>query len=123
MQQLTQRGRRAYFAGAAAEMQVAAEYERQGYQICETRWRGPGGEVDLIVRKAEEVTFVEVKQARTHAAAAERINARQQARILSAAASYHDQKLENRLIDMRFDAALVDGGGVIHILENAFGEC
>ena len=57
------RGQIAHHSGEAAEQQVARHYERLGYEILSQRWRGAGGEIDLIVRNPETVVFVEVKKA------------------------------------------------------------
>lgn len=115
------RGRAAYHAGAAAEQQVARDYERRGFTIVHTRWRGPGGEVDLIARNREGVVFVEVKQSRTLARAAERLSRAQMERICANAAKYLENEPMGQLTNVRFDVGLVDRAGAVHIIENAFG--
>jgi len=42
------RGRRAWLSGVSAERTVAQVYDRRGADLLETRWRGQGGEIDLI---------------------------------------------------------------------------
>lgn len=42
-------GRVNYFAGLAAEEQVAAHYQCLGYELEACRWRGRYGEIDLIM--------------------------------------------------------------------------
>ena len=54
-------GKTAYLAGLSAEDQVARLYETHGYHLRARRWRGRGGEIDLIFEKSGEITFVEVK--------------------------------------------------------------
>ena len=103
----------AYHAGLAAEDQVARMYDRSGRPICARRWRGAGGEIDLIARDGDEVIFIEVKKSRTHALAAEHLTPRQMARIYASASEFLAG-------DVRFDVALVDATGEIEILENAF---
>ena len=44
------RGVTSYHAGVAAEEAVARQYERAGLHIAARRWRGKGGEIDLIAR-------------------------------------------------------------------------
>lgn len=114
-------GQQAYFAGLAAEEAVLRHYEGVGFVALEKRWRGAGGEVDLILQKGRQLVFVEVKQSKTHAEAAGYLNHRQQARIYSASEAFLAQSGDLQNCDMRFDAALVDGQGQIEILENAFG--
>jgi putative endonuclease len=113
-------GRRSYYAGLAAEDQVARIYDRSGRPVIARRWRGPGGEIDLIARNGAEVIFIEVKQARSHAIAAERVTARQMARIYASAACFLGGEPAGQNTSVRFDVALVDGTGRIEVLENAF---
>ncbi|MBI6628679.1 YraN family protein [Pontibaca salina] len=116
------RGQAAYHAGLAAENSVASNYEGRGYALLDRRWRGGGGEIDLIARDGEELVFIEVKKSRSFAAAAERLGARQMQRICLSAQAYLDERGFGQLTNMRFDVALVDGGGAMRIVENAFGE-
>ncbi|WP_170414907.1 YraN family protein [Ruegeria atlantica] len=110
-----------YHAGQAAEQQVAAEYERRGFSIAHRRWRGAGGEIDLIARHADGVIFVEVKKSSSFHVAASRINRRQMDRICASAAQFLEAEPSGQLTNVRFDAALVDASGAVQIIENAFG--
>lgn len=114
------RGARAWQAGAAAEGSVERLYERGGRQIVARRWRGQGGEIDLVARDGAEIIFIEVKQSATHVQAAEHLGPRQMARIYMAASEYLAREPLGQLTPARFDVALVDGQGRIEILENAF---
>lgn len=107
--------------GAAAEGAVARHYEHAGHAIAERRWRGAGGEIDLIARDAEGLVFIEVKKARSFAAAAERVSARQMARIAASASEYLAGEPAGQNTPVRFDVALVDRAGAVEIIENAFG--
>ena len=113
-------GARSYHAGLAAETQVAQLYDRSGRRVAARRWRGLSGEIDLIVRDGAEVIFIEVKQSRTHAQAAEHLTERQMRRICGAAEEFLGGEPAGSLTPSRFDVALVDGMGRIEILENAF---
>jgi putative endonuclease len=104
----------------AAESAVARHYARTGRPVAATRWRGEGGEIDLIARDGAEVIFIEVKQAQTHAWAAERVTARQMQRIMAAASEFLAGEPLGQGTAMRFDVALVDGRGEVAIVENAF---
>jgi putative endonuclease len=116
------RGQRAYLAGDAAEDQVARHYEDRGYSIAERRWRGGGGEIDLIFRTGAALVFVEVKHSKTRARAAVRITPAQMHRIYASAGQYLENEPAGQLTESRFDVALVDGSGQIEIIENAFGQ-
>ncbi len=111
-------GLRSYHAGLAAEDQVAALYQRSGSKLVARRWRGASGEIDLIMREGDQIVFVEVKQSRTHALAAEHLGARQIARIYAAAAEFVAGEPLGQLTDVRLDAALVDATGQIELLHN-----
>ena len=113
------RGRRASSTGAAAEDAVAAHYARAGMTVADRRWRSASGEIDLVIRAGDALVFVEVKQGRDFARAAERLGPRQIARILSAAGRYLAEHGLDQSTEMRFDVALVDGTGRIEIRENA----
>ena len=114
------RGQVNYLSGLAAEEAVERDYLQRGCQLLEKRWRGPGGEIDLIFRQGDTIVFVEVKAAATHDIAADRIQPRQAARIAASAEAYLDRLPQGSLTDMRIDVALVDGRGHLSVLENAF---
>ncbi|WP_281995202.1 YraN family protein [Ruegeria faecimaris] len=111
-----------YHAGQAAEQQVAADYERRGYSIAHRRWRGAGGEIDLIVRNGDGLVFVEVKKSTSFEMAAARIKRRQMDRICASAAQFLEGEPNGQLTNVRFDAALVDAFGAVQIIENAFDQ-
>ncbi len=116
------RGSVSYHAGQAAEQTVAADYERRGYAIADRRWRGAGGEIDLIARNGDGVVFVEVKKSKSFDSAAARISPRQIERICASAAQFLEGEPRGQLTNVRFDAALVDASGAVQIIENAFGQ-
>jgi putative endonuclease len=108
-----------YHAGLSAEDQVARDYQRRGYPVAAHRWRGKGGEIDLVAHDGDGFVFVEVKKSRSHARAAERLSLRQIARLYDAASEFLAQCPRGLNTLARFDVALVDGQGRIEILENA----
>ncbi|SLN49861.1 YraN family protein [Ruegeria meonggei] len=111
-----------YHAGQAAEHQVASEYERRGYIIVHRRWRGVGGEIDLIARNDEGLVFIEVKKSTSFEKAAARINRRQMDRICASAGQFLENEPNGQLTNVRFDAALVDASCAVQIIENAFDQ-
>ncbi len=115
------RGRRNHLSGLAAEDAIARDYQRRGYGLVAQRWRGPGGEIDLILRKGEEVVFVEVKQSRSLDQASHPITPRQMARTCLSAEAFLSGEPAGTLTPARFDAAFADGTGRFCIIENAFG--
>lgn len=116
----SRRGAISSVAGQMGEDSVIRHYCTAGYQFLASRWRGCGGEIDLIFRLEQTVIFVEVKTSSSHAAAAERLSDRQIRRIFSAASEYIGNLPDGQSTDMRFDAALVDSIGRIDVIEAAF---
>lgn len=113
-------GAASFHAGLAAEEQVAQWYVRRGAQMLHHRWRGQGGEIDLILQEGATVVCVEVKKSRDFRRALERIQPRQVARVMAAAEEFLVTQPKGLLTDLRFDVALVDGCGDIQVIENAF---
>ena len=110
----------AYHAGLSAEKSVACKYARCGFEIVAERFKSPEGEIDVIARHNDKLYFVEVKQSKTFARAADALGARKMKHIQNASLCYlqkMDLPLETK---MRFDVALVDGQGFIKVIPNAF---
>ena len=112
-------GSRSYHAGLAAEAQVARRYTDGGATVLAERWRGAGGEIDLIVEEDGVIVFVEVKKSSDHDIAALRLGADQILRLQTAAAEFLESRPKGALTDCRFDVALLDEAGRIEILRNA----
>lgn len=110
----------AYHSGLVAEGAVAARYLAAGRSIAAQRWRGSGGEIDLIARDGAGLIFIEVKKSRSFAQAAARVSRRQMERIYASASEFLAGEPRGQDTDVRFDVALVDQTGQIEILENAF---
>lgn len=116
-------GAESYWAGRSAEAQIARHYAAQGLAVVAERWRGKRGEIDLILREPEAAgggyVFVEVKKSRDLARAAERLTARQIARLQGAGEEFLASQPGGMAAPARFDVALVDGQGQVQIIENA----
>ena len=115
------RGAMAYHACLSAEDLIGADYERRGFPIAARRWRGKGGEIDLIAEDGAGLVFVEVKQSRDFDQAAEHVSHHQMKRLYASAEEYLGQMPNGSLTDVRFDVALVNGRGEVRVIENAFG--
>ena len=107
-----------YLTGQAAEEVVSRLYCRRGFSEVHRRWRGPGGEIDLILSNGDLTIFVEVKKARNFARAAERLSPRQLSRIEASAADFLSRQPDGELTEARIDVALVNEQGVVEVLEN-----
>ncbi|WP_138465063.1 YraN family protein [Poseidonocella sp. HB161398] len=111
-------GATGYHAGLAAEDCVARHYEASGHRLRARRWRGRGGEIDLILEDAAGLVFVEVKKSRNFEQALARFTDRQMRRICEAACEYVAGEPAQMDTPMRFDLALVDGHGQTQVVEN-----
>lgn len=112
-------GQVSYLAGLAAEDQVARLYGAQGHDVSARRWRGSGGELDLVLKDGDGFIFVEVKKSTTHARAANRVLPRQIQRLFAAASEFLATRPRGLNTPSRFDVALVDRFGRVEILANA----
>ncbi len=110
-----------YRAGLAAEGIAERYYHALGFETRNQRWRGAGGEIDLIMQRGPLTVFIEVKKAKCFATAAARISPLQMSRIAQSAEAYSGCLPNGSLSEMRIDVALVDATGQIEVVENAFG--
>ena len=118
-QDRTTRGELAYAQGHAAEQSVEKYYLARGATTLERRWRGSGGEIDLIFRQGDVVVCVEVKSSSNFEAAAASLSERQVHRLLLAAEEFCGTLPKGSLTPLRFDVALVDRRGSVRVLEAA----
>lgn len=105
--------------GKAAEDRALRGYLDRGHRLVARRWRGPAGEIDLVMEKDGEVIFVEVKCSSTHARAAQALTRRQIGRLLRSAEHCIGTFPAGSATPMRFDVALIDGQGRLDVIVNA----
>jgi len=114
-------GKTSYLAGLAAEGSVERFYEQTGRPVLARRWRGQGGEIDLIARDKDGIIFIEVKKSRSFDQAASHLTPAQSRRIYATGSEYLANEPLGQDTPVRFDVALVDGMGQINVIENAIG--
>lgn len=108
-----------YHAGLSAEKAVAGKYAQCGFDIVAERFKTREGEIDLIAAHGDKLYFVEVKQSKTFARAADALRPAQIKRIQNASLTYLQKTGRALETDMRFDVALVDAQGFIKVIPNA----
>lgn len=90
-------------AGRRAET-VAVLYLRcQGYRILHRRFKGPGGEIDLIAQRGQSLVFIEVKYRADLCTALSSVTPRQQRRIEQAARAFCASRSHYAGCSLRFD--------------------
>ena len=74
--------------GRRGERAAARHLRRRGWTVVATRWRGAGGEIDLVAARGGVVALCEVKARSDPAALAEPVTAAQRVRIRRAAEAF-----------------------------------
>lgn len=110
--------------GKKGERMASRFLKKRGYEILETNYRSPFGEIDIIARYGKTIVFVEVKSRRTDrfGPPAGAVDRRKQERISKSALFYLKK---HRLMNMpaRFDVLGILSNGKtmdFELIENAF---
>ncbi len=110
--------------GARGEAEAAAWLQERGWIVLARNFRTRRGEIDLVVRRGDEVAFVEVKSWRSvpREDLGRSIGPRKQARIVRAAREFLARRRELAGVHVRFDVVFLGNGEerVEHI-PGAFG--
>jgi putative endonuclease len=110
----------AFRTGLSAESRASAWLMAKGYPILAKRFRTPYGEIDIVAKKRNLLTFIEVKARASFDEAAYAVTPRQQARIIDAAKAWLMAHPEHAEFEMRFDAMLIAPGRLPRHLLAAF---
>ena len=95
------------------ERRALWHYRLRGYRILGTNVRAGRNELDLIVRRGRELTFVEVKERRQRLRRRRRaVDAEKRRRVRRAAATWLAVHPEAAALEVRFEVAAVSGGRV-----------
>lgn len=111
---------KAYERGHHIEALAAFCLRLKGYKILKSRYKTPGGEIDLVARRKNVLVFVEVKGRSEMQAALESVTARNQARVEQAARYFIAQHPQFSELDMRFDVVVFVPPFSLHHLDNAW---
>ncbi|MDR1617842.1 MAG: YraN family protein [Treponema sp.] len=110
--------------GREGENRAAAAMEDAGMRIIARNFRGPGGEIDLIVQDGDTVVFIEVKSWAHYGFEDLQyaIDLKKQRRIIETAKYFIASNRKYKEMAFRFDALFVEPEKVTH-LASAFMEC
>ncbi len=106
--------------GRAGEDLAARWYTQHGYRLLARNWRGPSGEIDLVVGRRRLVVVAEVKTRRSDAfgPAAAAVGPAKQRRLRRLAAEWL-ATTGVRGVEVRFDVVAITGGH-IDVIADAF---
>jgi putative endonuclease len=93
--------------GRRGEDAAARHLTRRGWTVLASRWRGAGGELDLVAARAGVVAICEVKARSDPAVLDEPVTAAQRARIARAAEAYLAARPELAARTVRLDLIAV----------------
>ena len=101
-------------AGILLNASLAGWFQLYGYRILARRWRCAAGEIDLFVKRRQQLVFVEVKY-RFHADQIVMPSSTQCRRIRSAAALLLDKYSEMSDAQCRFDLLIINHGRIFGV--------
>ncbi len=96
--------------GDFGERMAAAYLQREGMALVERQWRGPGGEIDLVMREGQTLVFVEVRTRRGAArgTAAESVGQDKRRRLAALAYAYLEASALPDDMPWRIDVVAID---------------
>jgi putative endonuclease len=115
-----QRGRTAQAGGITAEDQACAALLRDGWTILARRLRTAAGEIDIAAERQGLLALIEVKARASLAEAAAALLPRQRARLLTAGEMVLAEHPDWGRNGVRFDLIVVDAGGQMRRVADAF---
>lgn len=101
-------------SGRTAETLAALILTCKGYRLLAQRFQGPGGEIDLVMRKGQSLIFVEVKYRRELEDARLAVTPANQARIRSAAQTWLARRERSLDTPLRYDIMALSPRGFRH---------
>lgn len=102
--------------GVLAELRAVGYLRRHGYRVRHLRWRGGGGEIDLVAEEHGQTVFVEVKSSPRLGDGAKRVDVKKICHLRDAARAYIKQYGAE---DCRFDI-LEESDAGFRLIKNAF---
>lgn len=110
--------------GDAAEDRALAYLRAAGLELIQRNYRCRRGEIDLIMRDADTVVLVEVRQRSRSdfGTAAESVTVHKQRRLLATARHWLVSHPQHASGPLRFDVVGIDGNGRLDWIANAFQE-
>ena len=99
-----------------AELRAISFLRRRGYRVIHIRWRGGGGEIDLIAKDGITTVFIEVKSAPRLGQGAQRVDKSKAMHLHDAANAY----LAQHQTDQYRYEILEDSDAGFRLIRNGF---
>lgn len=111
--------------GNLAEAFVEKTLSKQGYKTLHRNFYCSSGEIDIIMKKADVISFIEVRfrKTSTFGDGAESVTASKQKKIISAAKAFIHSHPKVRNFDFRFDVAnvsITQDNFILELITDAF---
>lgn len=104
--------------GKIAEFLILWRYFCHGFRPVARRYRTPFGEIDLIMKKRDQIRFIEVKYRHSVITSDSPITRAQSLRLQRASHYAYHLLSPDQLYQAQFDIAIVSGWGRFRIIEN-----
>lgn len=106
--------------GRWAEALCAAYLRLSGHRVLARNFKTKVGEIDVIAKRKNTLSFIEVKARNEHAQGLEAITLKQQQRIQRTAELFLIQNPMLQVCDIRFDVCTVTGPFSLKLLRDAW---
>lgn len=106
--------------GTQGEELVVIWLKQHGYTILARNFRARCGEIDIVARRGDVVSFVEVKRRSAHYFNLSEVITPSKQRKISQTARVFIARHPNLLCSYRFDVAFIEKGTAIVYVEHAF---
>ena len=107
-----------YQLGIEAELLVAEHFNSLGFTLIARRYKTKFGEIDLVLKRENQIIFMEVKTRSRKFPIEELITQRQLDRNYAAAEFFLAQFPEYSNYDCRFDVIILYNKKIIHHIQN-----
>lgn len=112
-------------AGRHGEDRAARHYVERGYAVVARNWRWPGGEIDIVVVRDDQLVIVEVRMrsSDSRGSAAVSVGALKRSRLRASALAFaaaHPEWLAGGYRHLRIDVVTIDRGRLA-VIRSAMG--
>lgn len=111
-----------YLLGLNAEELVAQHFKSIGFSVLARRYKTKYGEIDLIIQKAQQIIFVEVKARNRHVSIENLLTPKQIQRNYFAAEIFLSKNPQYECYECRFDLIFVQNNKILNHIQNVMND-